>query len=325
MGFMGLSHWNDSDNAADFVSAFKKTIPDEKQMLGCIKQEFKNGANTYNTPGFINVALMVEDGILKVSKENRSKFVKILKVCSKMLDDASKVKSQFTNDFIRMRASVDAWCQKKIRRNIMGGPVNFVFRDEKGKVDFRQIWTGGMKHIQMSPEVVELHISPMHYCDEWYDKDSILNTSKGIYPDGYGLLVIDYMKNEMYTIQGYCDIGGSFSMLIQPSNLSGFEEEIATIKHHIGIGRVDKISIGYGTKRKNLINAKKNPITIKSAMDFVGTELAFFTFNTSPLKVKKWSETKQGYNALKKHMIKAGFKVNEVKWTKFVTETYDEY
>src|SRR3990167_3591517 len=56
MGFMGLGHWVESDNAAGFRWSLIRRLMDET------KKELKDKANEYNTPGFINVAFMIEEG-----------------------------------------------------------------------------------------------------------------------------------------------------------------------------------------------------------------------------------------------------------------------
>ena len=56
MGFMGLDSWVESDCAADFRSELVDTL--YKQTI----DELENKANQYNTPGYINVALLLEDG-----------------------------------------------------------------------------------------------------------------------------------------------------------------------------------------------------------------------------------------------------------------------
>jgi hypothetical protein len=206
----------------------------------------------------------------------------------------------------------------------MGGSVNFVFRDSGGTVNFREIYTRGMYFIQASPEVVHHHTSPMHYCDEWYGKESILDQKDGISPGGYGLLVIDYMKNEMYTIQGYCHIGEVLTYIKSPAHHCGLDDEIANVHCLIKAGRVKEVSKGYGESKKKIRNTKKNPITIEAVENF-SLELINFSLDTSPLKVKQFQESRQGYSALKKRMVAAGFKIDEANWTGFVKDQFDGY
>lgn len=61
MGFMGLSHWSLSDEAADFRSALQKCKGNETKLKKRIKEEVYRTTNEYNTDGFINIALILED------------------------------------------------------------------------------------------------------------------------------------------------------------------------------------------------------------------------------------------------------------------------
>lgn len=58
---MGLSHWGDSDNAADFRHVLKEAKGNKAELKKLIVKELKDVANEYNTPGFLNVALVIAD------------------------------------------------------------------------------------------------------------------------------------------------------------------------------------------------------------------------------------------------------------------------
>jgi hypothetical protein len=68
MGFMGLSSWVDSDNAADFryvlQQQFKKFAKDPAALKRAVREvvdlELKDMANDFNTPGMVNLALCIE-------------------------------------------------------------------------------------------------------------------------------------------------------------------------------------------------------------------------------------------------------------------------
>lgn len=55
MGFIGLDSWSDSDGASDCRCACLQAI------AKVFKKELKNKANEWNTPGYINVLLVVMD------------------------------------------------------------------------------------------------------------------------------------------------------------------------------------------------------------------------------------------------------------------------
>lgn len=64
MGFMGLKHWVESDNAADFHARLSASLNK------LVKDELKNKANKYNTPGYVNVLLIFKEtpGIVEFIK-----------------------------------------------------------------------------------------------------------------------------------------------------------------------------------------------------------------------------------------------------------------
>lgn len=55
MGFMGLGHWVESDNAADFHHVLESAI------RSAFSKELKNRANEYNTPGWVNALLIFKE------------------------------------------------------------------------------------------------------------------------------------------------------------------------------------------------------------------------------------------------------------------------
>lgn len=67
MGFTSIKHWINSDNAAGLHSALtdefrrrKTRLPLKTRVRRLVDQELKDMANEYNTPGFINLALLLE-------------------------------------------------------------------------------------------------------------------------------------------------------------------------------------------------------------------------------------------------------------------------
>ena len=62
---MGLSHWVESDNAADFRFTIMEALKQKKGGVAkarqLIRKEMKLIDNRWNTVGFVNVALVMED------------------------------------------------------------------------------------------------------------------------------------------------------------------------------------------------------------------------------------------------------------------------
>ena len=55
MGFMGLSHYTESDNASDFHAKLRLHV------RNLFRAELKNKANEYNTPGWLNALLIFKE------------------------------------------------------------------------------------------------------------------------------------------------------------------------------------------------------------------------------------------------------------------------
>jgi len=53
MGFMGISHFEESDMASDVAGSIADSITD------IFKEELKNEANEYNTDGALNIAMII--------------------------------------------------------------------------------------------------------------------------------------------------------------------------------------------------------------------------------------------------------------------------
>lgn len=204
----------------------------------------------------------------------------------------------------------------------MGGSLNMVFRDENGNTEFREIYTGGMYTIQMSHDVIEKkNITPL--LDEWYDRSDVYD-SNAIHPSGYGLFVVDYLHNEMYSIQGYCGTGNCYC---NPWSNSYGREENESVLRHIKENRVKEIE--YFThyrgecKRKSAKPTVKLPFTEDNIKEMIGNSLATFTFDMSPITVLEFGEDKAGYRKLKKHMIDRGFGIEKKAWSEFIKDTFD--
>lgn len=206
----------------------------------------------------------------------------------------------------------------------MGGSLNMVYRDEKGNTEFREIYTGGMYTIQASYDVIEKkNIIPL--LDEWYGRDEVFDKDK-IHPSGYGLFVVDYFMNEMYSIQGYCGTGNFYS---NPWNPSYGREEGDTILRFLKDNRVKSVEyfvMGNGGEKgtfETVKPTKENPLTEDYIKSLIKTQNATFTFDMSPINVLEFSEDKAGYRKLKKHMTDRGFGIDKKAWSEFVKDMFD--
>ncbi len=88
MGYMGLDCWQASDNAADFYSDIEECGKDVAKAVKMFGKELGNDANCYNTPGPVNIALVVEGGIIdSFDKKDKKKFIPIISTAIAKLDN----------------------------------------------------------------------------------------------------------------------------------------------------------------------------------------------------------------------------------------------
>ena len=67
MGFIGINSWIDSDNAAGFASELEREFKRSKtggawrtKVRSMVRKELAQTDNQFNTPGWLNVALVLE-------------------------------------------------------------------------------------------------------------------------------------------------------------------------------------------------------------------------------------------------------------------------
>lgn len=79
MGYMGLDHPNESDNASDLFCEVIESI------IKTLNNGLKEPGNCYNTNGVINVALIIEQLIPLLKTSYNDKVFKFLDKVSKLL------------------------------------------------------------------------------------------------------------------------------------------------------------------------------------------------------------------------------------------------
>ena len=105
MGYAGLSHWSESDNAADALCNLTNAVDK------AVHKELANHANCYNTEGIVNILLICEDKpgliqymktptIQKIIKEGEEKIATITERW-----DASESKDWHLKEIRRMLES----------------------------------------------------------------------------------------------------------------------------------------------------------------------------------------------------------------------------
>lgn len=123
MGYMGLKHWGDSDRAADAYGAMIK------QLIDSLNKELNEKGNGYNTCGVVNVALIIEDGLLETVPEfyiiedfHHKKLLDGLRDLISSTDESEKAawddednRLEHRAAYKRMRDYVKVFIQKKQR------------------------------------------------------------------------------------------------------------------------------------------------------------------------------------------------------------------
>ena len=107
MGFMGLKHWVESDNAADFRGTLQDTKGNKIKLKKAIAKELKLRDNEYNTDGFINIALILEDEGKKFGADDITPIISHL---------ISRKQYQYILNHLRKLTKVDWSCQKESLR-----------------------------------------------------------------------------------------------------------------------------------------------------------------------------------------------------------------
>ena len=87
MGYFGLSHYQQSDMASDFVYTVLEAIAEK-----CEKQ-LKLKENVYNTDGATNIALFAESFLMDVEYHSDSRIIKVLiKARDQLIEMAKETK-----------------------------------------------------------------------------------------------------------------------------------------------------------------------------------------------------------------------------------------
>jgi putative endonuclease len=72
MGYLGLDHWGESDNASGFYYNIQESI---SKM---VSKELKRKDNSLNTDGYINIALLLEDEVFSIRLLTHDQVYKLM-------------------------------------------------------------------------------------------------------------------------------------------------------------------------------------------------------------------------------------------------------
>ena len=103
MGYMGMDHWQESDGAADFVFVYKEATTMSKRRK-IIDTELKDFANNYNTPGSVNIALAMEDGIVRKDDLTAKQTNKLRELLADLkMKSSAKYRDEWNNEDGRLK------------------------------------------------------------------------------------------------------------------------------------------------------------------------------------------------------------------------------
>ncbi|MEI6598062.1 MAG: hypothetical protein WCL22_03375 [bacterium] len=97
-----MDHWQESDGAADFVFVYKEATTMAKRRK-IIDTELKDFANNYNTPGSVNIALAMEDGIVRKDDMTETQRYRLRDMLHELKDASSaKFKENWEDEGTRI-------------------------------------------------------------------------------------------------------------------------------------------------------------------------------------------------------------------------------
>lgn len=208
----------------------------------------------------------------------------------------------------------------------MGGMIQFVFRDQDGSVHKRLTWTNCMPYVLTDPGIYRYNRAVI---DEILNEPNIYDAPEKenrIAPNGYGLIVLDWKLNKLYSCNGYSyfgflsgfnftvpeysseeeEINGQFNQLAKDNRiLAGCVFSIDSPPHAVEFS--DKVDLKGNSLEE--IRSKLKAFSKKHNVHYVRIDL-------SPIQVSCFSDNSFGYQAMRKIMKEDGFVLGKG-WSKF--------
>lgn len=249
----------------------------------------------------------------------------------------------------------------------MGGTIRVILREENGTIHKMFRWTNSFpwfvnhmglvnkdpKHLKAYMRAyVEMKIDYLKNKDkpdvEGEEKFENFMTSAyfpeadWIAPAGYGLLVIDYMKDKILSCQGYSHVGnvdmGKLRMALDDSEENRFirsgmiqDDEIESYKTMLEEGRIAE-HVMWDLKEEGFVshNRTKEEILGFTSINFYedkseeARELKWshFKLDLNPWEVFNYDESVEGYAEFKEKMVELGFEFTEEDeklWNEYVS------
>lgn len=198
----------------------------------------------------------------------------------------------------------------------MGGTIQFVFRGTDGSISKRVVWTNSLPNYLYDTRIYNKDRSVI---DEILEEPTIYDipeTENRIAPHEYGILIVDWLKNKIYSCNSYFtpdyinsiyftrgdELSTNTSALRKMASDSRFMYPV-TFSHNDGMtSHLEKA--GDVNFSRNFNEFYDQCVLIEKTMN---SYLVKIKIDTTPLEVVSFSNTEEGMNALKDVLIKDGF------------------
>lgn len=208
----------------------------------------------------------------------------------------------------------------------MGGTIQFVFRDIDGSVHKRLTWTNSLPYVLIDPKIYKKDRSVV---DEVLNEPNIYDAPESrnrVAPHGYGLVVLDWKLDKLYSCNGYSTYGflSSFNVT-DPEIFSSGEEITRDLKilaeqkrilapcrysHQSPPDKTEFEDVGdFRGKTLEEMQAELKKLNKNHPIHHLRLDLY-------PIKVICFSESTAGYKSMKKMMQEDGFVLGKG-WSSF--------
>lgn len=208
----------------------------------------------------------------------------------------------------------------KIR--LMGGSIAVIFRNEQGKVICKDCWTNILPSYLGNIKLFgkdEKHIETM------------LNGYKDVpfAPISYGIVVIDFMKNQVLDCNDYCHpcfpTPTKFVLIantLVDDNVKNHLQELVETKRVLGFGYYDKDGQLKEEKLEGL--DLEGVIQAYKRIEKTGCFCIATNIDTSPFECITFRKCIEGFAAIKEELIQNGFQIDEKEWAKYIEGHFGE-
>lgn len=208
----------------------------------------------------------------------------------------------------------------------MGGSIALTLRTRDGQVFKQHRWTNPLPFFTKNPHFFEEDNDD--YIEEYLNRENDDEPWRFLAPMGYGLVVIDFQKKRLLSMQGYCSFDDELFSFYEHNEDPGVE----------GLFEAKRIKkIRYTTKSKKdedhwksfkpLSTARASFEKLKSRKDKADHCIAFADIDIKPWVFERFPETPLGERGFRTAINKLGFELtseDETEWKKWAQERWVE-